>query len=80
MIQTGKYRHYKGFVYEVIGMAHDTETKSPLVLYKPLYRVPDLEKQYDNKVVFARPLNMFKESVMVNGEQVERFKFITDQT
>ena len=79
MLQTGKYRHYKGLDYDVIGLAHDTETRSPLVLYKPLYRVPDLEKQYDNNVIFARPLEMFNESVMVNGKAVKRFQLITDQ-
>tara|TARA_B100001029_G_C14936453_1_gene380689 strand:- start:1 stop:255 length:255 start_codon:yes stop_codon:yes gene_type:complete len=76
MIQIGKYKHYKGQEYEVMGLAHDTETRSPLVLYKPLYRVPDLEEQYANNVIFARPLAMFKESVMVNGTSVERFKLI----
>ncbi len=76
MIKLGKYQHYKGLDYEVIGLAHDTETRSPLVLYKPLYRVPDLEKQYDNNVIFARPLAMFKESVIVNGTSIERFKLI----
>ena len=80
MIQMGKYRHYKGMNYEVIGFAHDTETRSPLVLYKPLYRVPDLEKQYSNDVIFARPLDMFTESVIVNGKPVKRFELIIDQT
>ena len=74
MIPFGIYTHYKGQQYQVIGLAHDTETRSPLVLYKPLYRVPDLEAQYNNDVVFARPLAMFKEHVTVNGQSVERFK------
>ena len=51
-----------------------TETRSPLVLYKPLYSVPDLDAQYNNDVVFARPLAMFNEHVTVNGQSVERFK------
>jgi hypothetical protein len=80
MIKLGKYQHYKGLYYDVIGLAHDTETRSPLVLYKPLYPVPDLENQYSHNVIFARPLAMFKESIMIHGEPVERFKLITDPT
>ena len=41
MIQTGKYQHYKGKLYEVVGVAHHSETLEPLVVYKALYHSPD---------------------------------------
>ena len=33
----GRYRHYKGGDYEVIGVARDSETNEPMVVYRPLY-------------------------------------------
>ena len=79
MIKLGKYQHYKGQTYNVIGFAHDTETRSALVLYRPLYPVPELEKKYNNDVIFARPLTMFSEKVTINGKQTDRFTFIDPQ-
>ena len=79
MIQLGKYQHYKGQKYNVIGFAHDTETRSALVLYKPLYPVPELEKMYNNDVIFARPLTMFSEQISVNGTLTKRFTLIDPQ-
>jgi hypothetical protein len=33
----GRYRHYKGGEYEVVGVARHSETHEPLVVYRPLY-------------------------------------------
>ena len=79
MINLGIYKHYKGDEYEVVGLAHHTETKTPLVLYKPLYSIPDLEEQYNGDIVFARPIEMFTETVEINGKDIPRFEFKTDQ-
>jgi len=67
MIKLGKYRHYKGNEYEVIGAARHSETLEDLVVYKALYSNYDL---------WVRPLNMFLEEVEVNGKKVKRFEYI----
>ena len=76
MIKLGKYQHYKGEYYEVVGMAHHTETKSPMVLYKALYDIPELTKVYGDPVIFARPYSLFVESVQIKNEKVPRFRYI----
>ena len=64
MIQKGIYRHYKGNLYEVIGMAKHSETVEDMVIYKALYG--DCE-------TWVRPAYMWDEIIEVNGEQVKRF-------
>ena len=49
------FRHFKGGVYQVIGIAKNTETEEPLVVYSPLLGEPDL--------LWARPLEMFLSKV-----------------
>jgi hypothetical protein len=63
----GRYRHYKGGEYEVIGVARHSETDEPLVVYRPLYNDTGL---------WARPLAMFLESVTHHGETVPRFAYL----
>lgn len=66
-IITGKYRHYKGKDYEVIGFAKHTETLEDLVIYKALY---------GEGKVWARPVSMWNEIVEVEGRKVKRFEKI----
>ena len=66
-IHLGKYRHYKGKEYEVLGAGRHTETLEELVVYRALYGTKEL---------WARPAKMFCENVVVNGATVPRFKFI----
>lgn len=66
-IQPGVYRHYKGPKYRVLGVAHHSETDELLVVYQLLYGDFGLG---------ARPLDMFNESVEVDGEQVPRFALV----
>lgn len=63
----GVYRHYKGDVYEVIGVARHTETLEYLVMYRALYGTYDL---------WVRPLAMFIEDVEYNGITQKRFTCI----
>jgi hypothetical protein len=63
----GRYRHYKGNEYEVLGVVRHSETLEPLVLYRPLYRPTGL---------WVRPYHMFFESVAVDGRQQPRFERI----
>ncbi|VVB70279.1 Uncharacterised protein [uncultured archaeon] len=66
-LKLGKYRHYKGGEYEVIGVAKHSETQEKLVVYKALY---------DKGSLWVRPLEMFTEKVIVNGVEKPRFEFI----
>jgi hypothetical protein len=62
---TGRYRHYKGGEYEVIGVARHSETLEPLVIYKPLYNASGL---------WARPHAMFFGELEVGGVMRRRFE------
>ena len=68
-LKPGKYKHYKGNEYEVIGIARHSETLEELVVYKALY-------QTEGENLWVRPLKMFFEVVEVAGKKVPRFEFI----
>ena len=63
-IQPGRYRHYKGNLYEVIDVARHSETEEQLVVYRCLS---------DGNSLWVRPLLMFLETVEVAGQEVPRF-------
>lgn len=65
----GKYKHYKGKEYEVLGTAYHTETLEELVVYKSLYDASD----YPKDTLWVRPLKMFCEQVEHNGVLLPRF-------
>lgn len=69
MLETGFYRHYKGKLYHVIGIAQHSETQEELVVYLPLY-------EHSGYGMFVRPLQMFKENVQLEGKSVPRFEFL----
>lgn len=64
----GKYRHYKGKEYRVIGIAKHSETLEDLVVYETLY-------ENELSRLWVRPLQMFTETIEVNGERVQRFQY-----
>ena len=64
MIQPGRYRHYKGREYEVLGTAKHSETEEEFVVYRALYGEQGL---------WVRPATMFSEMVQVGEKQVPRF-------
>jgi hypothetical protein len=70
VIENGLYKHYKGKLYEVVGMARHSETVEPMVIYKALYDSPE----YGYGAVWVRPAHMFKETVEVNGQTILRFE------
>jgi hypothetical protein len=73
LIKKGTYRHYKNKqLYEVIGVALQTETEESLVLYRPLY-----EHDFGYEL-FARPYGMFVEMVELDGVIQPRFEKISD--
>ena len=62
----GLYKHYKGKIYEVIGVARHSETQEELVVYKATY-------QKDGENLWVRPKAMFEEKVMTDGKETARF-------
>lgn len=65
----GRYRHYKGNDYEVIGLARHSETLEPLVVYRALYGEHGL---------WVRPAAMFNGTVEAAGRRVPRFARVDD--
>jgi hypothetical protein len=68
-IPLGRYRHYKGKDYSLVGFARHSETMELMVLYVPLYGEGGF---------WVRPLSMFTEKVVVDGKTVPRFKLVTE--
>lgn len=66
-IKLGRYRHFKGKEYEVLGVAKHSETLEEMVVYRALY---------DNRDIWVRPLSMWDETVERNGAAVKRFTYI----
>ena len=68
-IKLGKYRHFKGMEYEVIGIAKHSETLEPMVVYRALYGEGGL---------WVRPASMWQETVTRDGKTAPRFAYIGD--
>lgn len=69
MIKSGRYRHYKGNDYQVLGVARHSETEAEYVVYRQLYGAGEL---------WVRPKAMFFESVSVDGMSVPRFRLLEE--
>jgi hypothetical protein len=69
MIEPGRYRHYKGKDYEVIGVAKHSETEELVVVYRALY---------GERGLWVRPAAMFLDTVIVDGLSRPRFQRIHD--
>ena len=70
MIKLGKYRHFKGNEYEVIGIAKHSETLQNYVVYRALYGEHGL---------WVRPANMFEETITKDGKTFKRFEYIDEK-
>jgi len=66
-IHPGRYRHYKGKEYTVLGVARHSETLEELVVYR---------QEYGDRGLWVRPAAMFVETVMVDGTKMPRFVFV----
>ena len=66
-LRPGRYRHFKGNEYQVLGVARHSESQESLVVYRCLY---------GDFGLWVRPLSMFTESVEIGGELVPRFVYI----
>ncbi len=72
-MKLGKYKHYKGKEYEVVGVARHSETLEELVIYRALYD----SSEFGTNALWARPKDMFLEKIVINGKSIPRFKFIS---
>ncbi|MBR2474482.1 MAG: DUF1653 domain-containing protein [Clostridia bacterium] len=66
-IRLGRYRHFKGNEYQVIGIAKHSETLAPMVVYKALY---------GEGGIWVRPAEMWNETVERDGKTFKRFTYI----
>jgi hypothetical protein len=69
-MKQGRYRHYKGNEYVVIGVAKHSETLEEMVVYRP---------DYGEQGLWVRPKEIFLETVEVDGKQVPRFRFLREE-
>lgn len=66
-IKPGRYRHFKGNEYEVLGIARHSETEEELVVYRALY---------GDFGLWVRPVSMWNETVERDGKTFRRFTYI----
>jgi hypothetical protein len=66
-IQPGRYRHYKGNEYTVLGVARHSETLEEHVIYR---------QEYGDNGLWVRPAVMFAETVVFEGKAIPRFAFL----
>ncbi len=66
-VKLGRYRHFKGNEYEVIGIAKHSETLEEMVVYKALYAEGD---------IWVRPKEMWNETITRDGKTFKRFEYI----
>jgi hypothetical protein len=66
-LKLGLYRHFKGHEYRVVGVARHSETMEEMVVYI---------NTKDEKDIWVRPLQMFLETVEVNGSVRKRFEWV----
>jgi hypothetical protein len=67
----GRYRHYKGMLYDVVGTVRHSESLEPMTLYRALYGEHGL---------WVRPAAMFNEAVVIGGVRQPRFNKVADDT
>lgn len=66
MIELGYYKHFKGNIYEVIGIGKHSETLEELVIYKST----------KDKSIWVRPLSMWNETIERDNKTYKRFEYI----
>ena len=66
-IPFGRYRHYKGNEYSVLGVARHSETLEELVVYR---------QEYGDHGLWVRPKQMFLERVKIDDQEVPRFRYV----
>jgi len=78
MIKKGIYKHYKGNLYEVLGVGKREDNLEDYVIYKALYDIDEFGKGFKKEPIFLRKKNIFEEEVEVNGKKMKRFEFLKE--
>ncbi len=71
-MKLGIYKHYKGKLYEVIGIARHSETLEEFVVYKALYD----SEEFGKNALWIRPKKMFLDKIKINGKEQLRFEYV----
>lgn len=69
-IRPGRYRHFKGKEYEVLGVARHIETEEEYVVYRQLY---------GERSLWVRPASMWNEMVTHDGKTQRRFTYVSEE-
>ena len=69
IVRPGRYHHYNGNEYPIIGVARHSETEKELVVYR---------QEYGDRSFWVRPLAIYVESVEVDGRVVRRFECVEE--
>jgi len=75
MIKRGLYKHFKGKLYRVLGVARHSENPAEeLVVYQALYD----SKEFGENALWVRPKKIFLETVERDDKVIKRFTPIDD--
>jgi hypothetical protein len=74
-VRLGRYKHFKGEEYIVIGVARHSETLEKLVVYQGQYN----SEKFGDKPIWVRPVNEFLSKKIVDGELVDRFVYLGEK-
>lgn len=67
-MKLGLYQHYKGNLYEAVGVSRHSETLQEFVVYRALY---------GDYRLWIRPYEMFNEKILIDNKEVDRFKYLS---
>jgi len=73
-LKLGKYKHYKGNFYKVLGVAQHSETLEELVIYQALYK----SDEFGENALWVRPKKIFTETITKDGKEMPLFKYINE--
>lgn len=69
------FEHYKGKKYKILGVGRHSETLGMCVIYQALYD----SSEFGDHAIWIRPLEMFLETVTIQGKQMPRFRLISKE-
>ncbi len=69
------YQHYKGNLYEVVGLSRHSETLEEMIVYQALYDSPE----FGNNALWVRPKSLFFGNVIIDGKEVPRFRLVREK-
>ena len=75
-LKAGKWKHFKGGEYEVLGIVYRKKTNEKLVIYKQLY----VSEKYPKGTLWGRPVDDFLGTKKIDGVKIPRFAFVEEKT